>query len=130
MSGIVHSALDGHLASIPDLPPVAWENALFEQPKDGSTYIRVAFMPATADMASLGTQGTIHERGIYQVGISAPVGMGSGEAEDLADRIMAHFRNKTIGTVRALVPRRAQAMPDGSRLWLPVSIPYLVETFF
>jgi hypothetical protein len=129
MSGPVHAALDGHLAKLDGLPPIVWENVRTDPPKDGSAYLIVAFMPGNRIFGSLGVQGSAHERGIYQVGISAPGGSGSGAAEDVADRIIAHFTRRQIGSVRTLLPYRSQAAPDEGRLWLPVSIPYFVETF-
>jgi hypothetical protein len=132
MSRIIHAALDKHLKAMKglDKTPIAWENDKFVQPKDGGTYIKTSFMPASSDYGSLGEHGSVHERGIYQVGISALGGSGSGDAEKLADKIIAHFRRKTIGVVRTMLPTRSQAMPDQGRIWLAVSIPYFVETFF
>jgi hypothetical protein len=129
--GPIHSALDKHLKALDGLPPTARENAKFEQPDNGAMYLKVNFMPASSDFGSLGINGTTHERGIYQVGISAPGGKGSGEAEDVADRIIEHFKIKTLGTVRTTLPTRSQAMPDeAGRIWLAVSVPYSVEQFF
>ena len=128
--GFIHSALDKHLKEIDPLPPTAWENAKFNQPTNGAMYLKISFLPASSDFGSLGVNGTTHERGIYQVGISAPGGSGSGLAEDMADKIIDHFKLKTLGTVRTTLPTRSQAMPDEGRIWLAVSIPYFVEQFF
>jgi hypothetical protein len=114
---------------------VAWENFAFEPPQDGSAYIKIAFLPGTSIWGSLGKKATVHERGIYQVGISAPSGQGSAEAEGLADKVVAHFRRKALdggeasGSLRTLLPTRTQALPEDGRVWLAVSIPYFVETF-
>jgi hypothetical protein len=122
-----------------DLPPIAWENVLFGAPADGSVYLRVAFLPGQSSWAWLGEGTATHERGVYQVGISAPFGMGSGEAEELADRVIAHFKRKQLAVtsgpnaaesvVRTSLPTRTQAqyVPDDGRVWLAVNIPYLFE---
>jgi len=131
-TGDAHALLNKHLKAMTKMPPIAFEHAFFEQPADGKPYIRVAFIPSDSTHGSLGEIGTTHERGIYQVGISAPSGKGTGVAEALADRIIAHFKNKRLGengALRTLLPRRTQAMPDEGRIWLTVSIPYFYETF-
>jgi len=127
MIGAIHAALGTHLKAMQGLPPVAWENVKFDAPKDGSMYLREDFIPGGSDYGSLGESGTTHERGIYQVGISAPSGSGSGVVEDLADRIINHFKCQTLGVVRTQLPTRGQARPDEGRIWLAVSIPYLTE---
>jgi hypothetical protein len=131
MSRSAHAALDGHLEKMEDIPPIAFENAKFDPPDDGSIYVRADFMPGGREFASLGKNGSSRETGIYQVGISAPLGLGSGEAEKLADRIIKHFERKTLGgAVRTKLPYRSHAAPDGARLWLTVAVPFFVETFF
>jgi hypothetical protein len=129
MTSNVHAALDGHLAALADLPPIAWENTHFDAPADGSAYLRVAFLPGQSSWAWLGEGTATHERGVYQVGISAPFGMGSGEAEDLADRVIAHFKRRQLTIVRTSLPTRTQAqfVPDDGRVWLAVNIPYFFE---
>ena len=131
-TGDAHGLLNGHLKKMTAIPPIAWEHDTFKQPADGKAYMRVAFMPADSAHGSLGENGTTHERGVYQVGISAPSGKGTGDVEDLADKIIAHFKNKRLGdsgALRTLLPKRSQAMPDEGRIWLAVSIPYFYETF-
>jgi hypothetical protein len=139
MTSDVHAALDDHLAALTYPPPIAWENMHFDPPADGSTYLRVAFLPGQSSWAWLGEGTATHERGIYQVGISAPFGVGSGEAEELADRVIAHFKRKQLtiasdpsvvaSMVRTSLPTRtqAQAVPDEGRVWLAVNVPYLFE---
>jgi hypothetical protein len=131
MTSDVHAALDSHLAALADLPPIAWENVLFDAPADGSAYLRVTFLPGQSSWASLGEGTATHERGVYQVGVSAPFGAGSSEAEELADRVIAHFKRKqltaaTTPIVRTSLPTRTQAQfaPDDGRVWLAVNIPY------
>jgi hypothetical protein len=139
MTSDVHAALDGHLAALDGLPPIAWENMQFDAPLDGSAYLRVAFVPGQSSWAWLGGGTATHERGVYQVGISAPFGVGSGEAEELADRVIAHFKRKQLtiasgpyaaaSIVCTSLPTRTQAqlVPDEGRVWLAVNIPYLFE---
>jgi hypothetical protein len=132
MTSDVHAALDSHLAALADLPPIAWENVQFDAPADGSVYLRVAFLPGQSSWASLGEGTATHERGVYQVGISAPFGMGSSEAEELADRVIAHFKRKqlaiaaAVSVVQTSLPTRTQAqfVPDDGRVWLAINIPY------
>jgi hypothetical protein len=140
MTSDVHAALDGHLAALADLPPIAWENMRFDAPADGSAYLRVAFLPGQSAWASLGEGTATRERGVYQVGVSAPFGFGSGCAEGLADRVIAHFKRRQLTTepdpcgaapvvVRTSLPTRTQAqfVPDEGRVWLAVNIPYFFE---
>ena len=125
----IHAALDGHLKAMEGLPPVAWENVAFRPPMDGSAYLRTDFMPNSSDYGSLGDIGTVHEKGLYQVGVSAPSGEGSGGAEALADRIISHFTRKTLGALRTTLPYRGQARPGEGRMFIAVTVPYQLERF-
>jgi len=126
-----HAALDAHLKAMQGLPFVAFENVKTEPPKDGVIYIKVNFLPGGREYATLGGTGSSHDTGIYQVGISAPVAKGSGDAETLADRIIKHFERRTLaGGVRTKLPTSSPALLDGARLWLAVSIPFIVDSFF
>lgn len=91
----VSSRLDQELASISDLPPIAWANVDFE-PDTSQGYISVQNTPA---------EGTIYNMdrgqntpGFYSINIYVPQGTGPAEAENIADTIANHFAsNRELG---------------------------------
>jgi len=127
-----HAALSAHLKAMPGAPPIAFENVKgFKPPSDGSPWLTEHFISGGRDYSALGETGSSRDSGFYQVGISAPSGVGSGAAEELADRIIQHFTSKTLaGAVRTKLATSESPREDGGRLYLPVSVPFFVETFF
>jgi len=91
----VSSQLDQHLASMPNLPPVAWPNVSFT-PESDVLYLSVMNMPADGVMYTLGRRE--NTPGVYRINVNAPVNGGPAEAENMAETIAAYFRsNSEIG---------------------------------
>jgi hypothetical protein len=110
---------------------VAWENAVFV-PAAGETYLRANLLPA--DTAGLDLAGAVTTwRGVFQVLVVAPVGVGSGAAAGIADEVAAQFTNNLRLTVSGLTvqqitpPRIAPALSGESTYTIPVSWQYRAD---
>ncbi len=116
----VASQLDQHLASMPDLPDVAWANVEFT-PDTTKVHLQVSYLPADGDLYSMDyAQET---PGIYQVSVAAPVGSGPGTAQDTADDVRAHFAGQgKIGDVFIEAVNYGPAQLDDVWYVIPVSI--------
>jgi hypothetical protein len=115
-SNQIQAALDGHLDRMPGI-------------SKGGAYIKAAFLPCASAFGAHEGDGAAQGHGIYQVGISAPSGWGAG-AGRLADRVAAHFGQKTImgrgqgAAVQTLLPLRTEAVAERGRVCMAVCIPY------
>jgi len=116
----------GRLNTLTDAPPIAWPGINFEPPSSGLWLEPVFFPNEPADLAW--EDESCHEAiGFFQVGVYYRPGGGQVEPSQMADAIIAHFpKGLEIGPVR--VRKRAWQSPavtdDGSRLYIPVTIPW------
>ena len=93
----VASQLDQHLASMADLPDVAWPNVEFT-PDTTKVHLQVSYLPA--DGALYNMDYAQETPGVYQVSVAAPIGSGPGTAQDMADGVRSHFAGQgKIGDV-------------------------------
>ncbi len=91
------SGLSGRLATMPNLPDVAWMNAKFER-KSSVEYLAEFILPADTEQAGLGDSGINEDIGIYQVNVHIPKDIGRGRAIELADLIADHFSRGLVIT--------------------------------
>lgn len=116
------------LLTMPGAIKTAFENENFE-PTDGVPYQRAALLRATPENPTLGLKLT-REHGLFQVVLMYPVGAGTADSEEQADRIYWYFKQLlTIiaGDLRILVtgaPRVATGFPLDGRWAIPISIPW------
>lgn len=124
----IRGALDTHLSTAPDLPPVAFENSNFE-PVPGQTYAEAYLMPRNPANPTLGLQMQ-DLGGVYQISLYFPRGADTGEMDNLAGALQNHFYAGLIlhaATMRVLIERTpaiAAGMPSGDRWLVPVSVRY------
>ena len=122
----ISAALSTHLAAMPSLPSVSWENAPFE-PVAGTVYLSENYLPATTTEVGIADDSSNQFIGVYQVSVHANSGDYKLEAQTLADNVTAHFARGTSLTyegqsVRIEVSSIANALQEGDRYMIPVSI--------
>lgn len=86
----LRAALESHLAALPNLPPVAWENGEYIE-RGGETYLEPRILPAEDVFSPTSAAGSTVAAGIYQIIVSVPAGQGRAEYAELLDRLRAHF---------------------------------------
>lgn len=88
----VSSKLDQRLVEMTDLPPVAWPNVAFT-PNSEELYLSVMNMPADGVMYSM--ERFQNTPGVYRINIYSPANRGPALAEEMGDKIAAHFREQS-----------------------------------
>lgn len=127
----IRKALEQRLAAMTPALSTAFENAVFT-PVQGTAYQRVNLLAATPDNSIQGP-GSYFERGIFQVTLCYPVGVGPAAADDRAQLVRAQFKRGTTmvqGAVSVLVidtTRVSPAFVDGDRYCIPVSVPFQAQ---
>lgn len=129
---LVRAALETALDTWADAQsiPVAWENVDFDPP--ASIYIRANILPAqTQSLDLLGKHRGY--RGIFQVTLCMPRGVGPGASDALVADLDETFPRAavfTAGGVRTQIvtPMSASTpIPDDDALLVPVSCQYLAH---
>jgi len=110
---------------------LAPENGTYK-PVPGTPYQRVNLLPAIPDNSEI--TGTVYfERGILQVTLCYPMGVGPGDSEARAQLVRAAFKRGTSTTesgvrvVIMLTPRISSGFPDGDRYCIPISVTYQAQ---
>lgn len=119
----IQSALNAHLAAMPDRPPTSWPNKTFSPP--AGVYIVVDSLPRETDAPMLAFDSALDYGGIYQIRVMAPKGNYDADALAMADAIQMHFARGPIGN--GVYIRRVTIAPplqDDTRYVIPVSIYY------
>lgn len=124
----ITAALDSRLDTLTNSPPVAWENRAYE-PITGTLYLRPSHLPSDTTAATIGTNGTDENTGIYQVDVFSPAGEGKNEAYVMADLVADHLKRDTeltynSRTVRIKNVSISPALNDGGWYQIPVNIEY------
>lgn len=127
----IRRALETHLATMPGVPAVAWENAKFTPPS-GQPWVQARMIYAEPANEVLGC--TRHrERGILQVDVYYPVQNGSSSCQTQSDTIRARFARGTRLTHAGQsvlidkTPSKATIGADGAWYRVAVSIPYSAD---
>lgn len=128
-AGIVDALLN-HLVGFTTTLEIAWPG--LDITPDGD-YLDVSIIPNTVIQSSFGTDGFNRHDGLMSIGVLWKKGVGVIAPAEEASLIVAHFKRGTVITkngvsVRTGPPRTAQAISDGSRMRLPVIIPWSVDT--
>lgn len=127
----IRRALEQRLDAMSPAMATAWENAPFT-PTVGTPYQRANLLPATPDNQIQGAAAYL-ARGIFQVTLCYPTGVGSADAETRAEAVRAQFKRGTtmteagINVIVMATPRTAPALIDGDRYLIPISVTYQAQ---
>jgi len=111
---------------------IAYEDVTFA-PVNGETYLEVFMLPANTGSDDLAGAHRVY-RGVYQISVVTPSGVGPGAAEGLADELAALFPlNLRIPVdteaVQIVSPATAAAGSPGPPSYtVPVSFQYRLDT--
>ena len=106
----IRAALTAHLASMADLPEVAWENVGFT-PTTGTPYLKPEILWSESFQSEIGTDGANRESGIYQITCSYPPGEGSGPLNAMLGKIRDRFKRGTTLTYNGLTVKIRKVYP-------------------
>lgn len=114
--------LDARLVSLAGIntSSISWPGVAFQPPANAAWY-KVDLIPTGVDPE---ISGPAHEKGIYQVAIFTPAGVGSGTLLGLADAVIGHFDRKDLTGVATGVPVAGPLQADGAWVFIPVQIPF------
>lgn len=128
----IAKALRDHLASIPDLPPIATEGAKFK-PTIGQSWLAEFCLggeqhsPSTSETTSI-------IRGVYQIDVNTPSGGGKWNALKYADQLLNSFMDLKINPLNTNSDKihvtnagRSPIVVEGDWLKVSVSIYYLAK---
>tara|TARA_R110000868_G_scaffold317712_1_gene578506 strand:+ start:3040 stop:3447 length:408 start_codon:yes stop_codon:yes gene_type:complete len=90
----IRSVLETQLASVTDVPQIAYENVPYE-PTTGTSYIQVNYLPTSRRPAVRGLNPTQRYEGIFVILCYAPEGKGPAAAEAIAENVMSAFEATT-----------------------------------
>lgn len=122
----ISGALDGHLNTLSNLPPVAWANSDYS-PSEGTTFLSVDLLTGNTVNDTLNYRE--NHVGVYQVVVVAPAGEYKAEAQGLADSIANHFlasRELTYNglTLKINTASFSAGFIDGAWYQIPVTVNY------
>ena len=86
----IQIALDSHLASIANCPPVAWPNVVYT-PVENTLFLRPTILMSKGVLATFA--GMNLESGIYQIDVIAPAEKGMKAVNTMLDNLYLHFKN-------------------------------------
>lgn len=123
----LRTALDEHLASLPDAPPIDWANTGLDQ--GGQLYYSQNLLPAEDITVGVEVGGSDVLAGIYQITINTPKGTGKAAHVVELEKIKAWFvRSGSIieGSTRVVISKiwASPALLDENFHRVPVSIRY------
>ena len=122
----IRKALEKHLLALTPAFPTATQNNAFI-PTTGVPYQKIHLLPNTPNNAVQGAS-MYFERGIFQITLLWPTGVGAMAADTRAELIRNHFRRGTSLVESGITvhvtntPSIASAIPDGDRYAVPVSV--------
>ena len=124
----IRGALETHLRDMPGLGlPIAYENAPFNPPVDGSAYVETRCLFAAPDDAQQGSL-MFFERGVFQVTLCYPLSKGVGSSDAKAIAVRNWYARGTslvrsgITTHVVDVPRIVSGISDNGIWRVPVSV--------
>lgn len=125
----IMEALFARLAEMPGVLPIAWPNKPFDPPPDGK-FFRAQFIPNMVERTSIQSSAPPRRRGLFQVSVMWPQGEGERPPRTFAGTVAAHFETD-LRLVRDGISVRVTSYPaiadlliDGSRVMIPVTIPW------
>ena len=126
----IRALFDARLAALAPALPTAWQDVTFTPPAAGAPFQRTRLIPAPTDNPTL-TERLRRDRGIYQVTVSYPAGVGPGAADRRASLIQSWFpAGLVLGAVARVrgTPAVSPPIDDPARIILAISIRYEVNT--
>lgn len=137
----IQSALNTTLALAFPMMPIAWENTEYQDPTNstikapviGTAYFRVWLLPAEVDVMTLGPGPWQERKGIFQVSVFYPVGIGFGVPKGKAAEVVSIFKAGTAITYNTLRIICEKAWPSSGMVedvWyhIPVNVRYRFES--
>lgn len=129
----IRQALETHLKNTPGLGmPVAYDNARFTRPADGGAYVESRLMPNVPDGSMIGSSQYI-ERGIYQLTLCYPEGIGPGDSDLKAKLLRQRFARGTtvvkgdVATIVVSVPALRGGFNANGEWRVPLSVEWQAE---
>lgn len=128
----VKKIVENRLASITPAIPIAWEGVNFDPPSDGSKYLKCSFSIKEPDDTCIGGN-YYRENVVFYVYVMDRLGVGTGEAYQIAENVRNLFKLKTTCVedyvlIRVLkTPHIAGSLKTADRLVVPVTISLTVE---
>jgi len=83
----IRAALETTLASIPNIPTIAWENVTFN-PTTGTSFVKARFAPTVREPAVRGLNPQMYYQGVFVVDVYCPEGTGPSVADGVANSII------------------------------------------
>ena len=132
---LARAALRTQLLTVPSLPPVAWQNRVFDPPNPPALWIKESLMPTTETLSSFGSigmNGLVRENGMYQLMVFAPAKEGTTAAETLAESLRDTFKPGTSLAATGGVYVRCRSaeikspLSDATWYSLPVQVGYFL----
>ena len=119
------AGLNTRLNTLPDSPPVAWENVKYSP--DGENYLEQRYLAAEGFTVGVSQGGADVLAGIYQITVNTKKSRGLAESATLVEAIRAHFaRSSTLtqGDTRIVIHKvwSGAALPDEVYYKVPVSV--------
>lgn len=92
MTERIRRALETHLAAMPGVLPIAYQNWPFpaEGEEKPDQHLECFVLPARNRSPDFEQETTLH-RGIFQINVSYPAAIGAGPAGQMAAQLQAHF---------------------------------------
>ena len=129
----IRSTLENHVASVTDVPYIAYENVSTTDKPDGVPWFKLQLFPTKRTPACLGNSIQMRYEGVFTVYVYIPEGVGPGLADELADNVISAFEAKTdisytnpdtseTTIVTVTYADREQGITDQPYYYVPVNI--------
>lgn len=126
----VYRALSDHLLDF-DFPAthIAWPNAKYEPSRD-QPFLSVQMAGYNRRPIGYGANAVIEHRGVYQIRVSYPSGIGMDDATGTADALADHFlRGETLSSggsnVLIEVPSPAAPLTQTDWVHIPIAVQWM-----
>ena len=117
----IHRALIDWLKSMPNAPPILEENVKSTQPSV-DIFLTTYFMPTDAEQVDY--CGSEQKTGFLQVNVVGKRDKGSKAAQQMADKIVEHFKYRNLSGLAITKAVAATAIHSDTQYQIPVSIYY------
>jgi hypothetical protein len=94
----IRAALELRLSTTPNLPTIQYDNTRLD-PTSGVPYLICSFIPTSRRPAEVGSNPFHLYQGLFSISVATPEKVGSGDNQDICDRIIAAFPSGTHGIV-------------------------------
>jgi hypothetical protein len=90
----IRAALEGRLASTPNLPAIAWENVPYSS-TTGTPFVKPLFQPTLRRQSAMATVPPHYYQGIFTILCYYPEGTGPGDSQETVDNLVNRFESTT-----------------------------------